>query len=88
MRSPDQAKSKRFTRIPKLFSRIRTDIVLRPKFRLDVQQSVVLDYPLAAAGGAGFQVAGAEAHDEVGDEVVRCLAGSVGDEDAPAVAEG
>mmetsp|Transcript_74633 Transcript_74633/g.216544 ORF Transcript_74633/g.216544 Transcript_74633/m.216544 type:complete len:369 (+) Transcript_74633:49-1155(+) len=49
----------------------------------DAEKLVVLGQPLTAARGAGLDLAGAEADDEVRDERVFRLAGAVGDHHTP-----
>mmetsp|Transcript_13132 Transcript_13132/g.55007 ORF Transcript_13132/g.55007 Transcript_13132/m.55007 type:complete len:343 (+) Transcript_13132:888-1916(+) len=55
---------------------------------LDTQQLVVLGKALGAAGRAGLDLAGGEAHGEVSNESVLSLAGAVRGHDAPAGALG
>mmetsp|Transcript_12165 Transcript_12165/g.36664 ORF Transcript_12165/g.36664 Transcript_12165/m.36664 type:complete len:247 (+) Transcript_12165:149-889(+) len=54
----------------------------------DAEELVVFGGAFAAAGGAGFDLAGAEADGDVGDEGVFGFAGAVGSHDAPAVGLG
>ena len=52
---------------------------------LDTEESVVLGNTLAARRSTSLDLAGAEGDDEVGDEGVLGLAGTVRNHDAPAV---
>mmetsp|Transcript_36 Transcript_36/g.84 ORF Transcript_36/g.84 Transcript_36/m.84 type:complete len:302 (-) Transcript_36:653-1558(-) len=56
---------------------------IRAELLLDAQQLVVLGQALGAAGRAGFDLAGGEAHGEVGDVRVLRLARPVGRHHAP-----
>ncbi len=54
---------------------------------LDAEQLVVLGQPLRPARGAGFDLAGAESNDEVGNEAILRLSRSVRHHGSPALRE-
>lgn len=66
-------------------ARIRDRVPLGLEFCLYVTESVILGNSLSACRRARLQVAGADADGQISNEVVRRLAGPVGNEDAPAL---
>jgi len=68
-------------RLPKLLAGVDS---LVTEFLLDPEELIVLGKALRAAGGAGLDLAGPEAHHKVGNEGVLCLAAAVADHDPPA----
>jgi len=53
------------------------------KLLLDPEELIVLGQTFGAAGGAGLDLAGPEAHHKVGNEGVLGLAAAVADHDPP-----